>query len=150
MREYGSLSNYIREVPLYANTSEEVSALFTVPEGVQGIRLYLYSNITATPGATAVTISDVMVNTGTTALPYEPWYPLGDALLDLTNNGRLAMVPTLVVTGEVTLTYGTLTQQLSTGVYQLPDIFLTPGKHPVIVSGSGTVSFTYREAVLAE
>ena len=150
VREYGSLSNYIREVPLYANTSEKVSASFTVPEGVQGIRLYLYSNITATPGATAVTISDVMVTAGTTALPYEPWYPLGDALLVLTNDGRLAMTPKVDVYGTVTLVYGAFTQTLSTGSYYLPDLYLKPGAQEVIVKGSGTVSFTYREAVLAE
>ena len=75
----------------------------------------------------------------------------------LQNAGRLAVVPKVDVTGEATLTYGTITQTLSTGTYYLPDLYLTPdggplqpAVHNVSCSGSGTVTFTYREAVLAE
>lgn len=68
----------------------------------------------------------------------------------LTNSGRLAMAPRVDVTGTATLTYGTKTQTLSAGTYYLPDLYLTPGAHEVVISGSGKVSFTYREAVLAE
>lgn len=67
----------------------------------------------------------------------------------LTNTGRLAVVPTVAVTGEVTLVYGSFTQTLSAGSYLLPDLYLTPGAHQVTYSGSGTVTFAYREAVLA-
>lgn len=150
VREYGKLDGYIKDLPLFANRNSEAAVTFTVPEGAEGIRLYLYSNVTATPGGTSVTISDVMVNEGPTALPYEPWHPSGSYLLALTNDGRLAMVPKVDVYGEATLTYGDITQTLSTGTYYLPDIFLKPGEEYVVLSGSGTVSFTYREAVLAE
>jgi hypothetical protein len=68
----------------------------------------------------------------------------------LTNNGRLAVTPKVDVYGEVTLKYNSYTQLLSTGTYYLPDLFLTPGVKEVGISGSGTVSFSYREAVLAE
>lgn len=70
--------------------------------------------------------------------------------IELTNSGRLASVPTIDVTGEATLVYGELTQTLSSGSYQLPDIYLTPGTHSLSCKGSGSVSFTYREGVLAE
>ena len=68
----------------------------------------------------------------------------------LTNGGRLSVVPRIDVTDEVTLVYGTLTQTLSAGSYQIPDLYLTPGDHQVVISGSCTVTFSYREAVLAE
>lgn len=87
---------------------------------------------------------------GASATDYEPYFKPGDHLLDLTNNGRLAMVPKLVVTGEVTLKCGNFTRALSSGTYYLPDLYLTPGTHQVICSGEGTATFTYREAVLAE
>lgn len=74
----------------------------------------------------------------------------GPQEVNLTNNGRLAVVPTVTVTGTVTLTYGTVTRDLSEGTYYLPDLYLTPGVHTVLCSGKGMVTFAYREAVLAE
>ena len=75
----------------------------------------------------------------------------------LQNAGRLAVVPKVDVTGEATLTYGTFTKTLSSGTYYLPDLYLTPDSssfqpaiHNVVCSGSGSVTFTYREGVLAE
>lgn len=70
--------------------------------------------------------------------------------VELTNSGRLASVPTIDVTGEATLVYGNLSQTLSAGTYQLPGIYLTPGTHSLSCKGTGTVTFTYREGVLAE
>lgn len=157
IREYENTSGYLKSIPIYANTSGETSATFTVPEGVKGIRVYLYSNVSGTAGATSVTLSEVMVNKGASALPYEPWYLLGDQLLDLTNAGKLAVVPLVDVVGEITLKYGDTTHTLSTGKYQLPGLYLTPdggparpAAHLVECSGAGTATFTYREAVLAE
>ena len=87
---------------------------------------------------------------GPTATDYEPYRPEGAQVLTLVNAGRLAVVPTISVTGSVTLTYNQHTQALEEGTYQLPDVYLTPGKHFVVCSGEGTVRFSYREAVLAE
>lgn len=69
--------------------------------------------------------------------------------ITLTNSGKLGVCPTLEVTGSATLVYGTYTWELSAGTYQLPDLFLTTGSHSIKCKGSGSVSFTYREAVLA-
>ena len=67
----------------------------------------------------------------------------------LFNRGCLAVVPTVTVTGgDVRLIYGASSRMLSPGIYTLPDIALTPGEHPVTYSGTGDVTFTYREAVL--
>ena len=69
----------------------------------------------------------------------------------LVNSGRLAVVPTLVVSGSgasVRLVYGNVSRTLSAGTYQLPDLLLTPGAHALTYTGTGSVKITYREAVL--
>lgn len=79
----------------------------------------------------------------------------------LYNMGKLGVVPEVKVTGEIAITNGsgTKTSALSTGTYKLPWLYL-PGAGPdmngefdgstLLLTGSGTVTFTYREAVLAE
>lgn len=91
----------------------------------------------------------------------EPWfYKSEETVVRLTastteqvawikNPGRLAVVPTVVITGTVTLTYGAYTWNLANGEHLLPDLYLTPGDHKITYKGSGTVTITYREAVLA-
>lgn len=71
--------------------------------------------------------------------------------VQLINNGRRAIVPTLKVTGSgasVLLEYGTASQALAAGTHPWPDLLLTTGSHAVTYSGSGTVTISYREAVL--
>lgn len=98
----------------------------------------------------------------------EPWlYAATETVVTLTateaeqtvrlvNSGRLAVVPTVEVTGQVNLVYGDNTWGLGDGTYYLPELHLTPGAglvmpgvHELTYSGSGTVKITYREAVLA-
>lgn len=74
----------------------------------------------------------------------------------LVNYGRLALVPKLAVTGDVNLQYGVSSWALSTGEYILPELYLTPGEnfgqagiHELTYSGTGNITITYREAVLA-
>lgn len=71
----------------------------------------------------------------------------------LTNRGRLALVPTVTVTGEgadVLLDLGSVSYALSAGAYDhdLPALFLKRGDTLLTYSGSGTIYITYREAVL--
>ena len=75
----------------------------------------------------------------------------------LINGGRLAVVPTLAVTGgAVNITFGTVSRALDPGEYILPELYLTPGtelglpgEHELTYSGAGVLTITYREAVLA-
>lgn len=72
----------------------------------------------------------------------------------LTNSGRRTVVPVLTITGdgdtaaEVKLAAGPASWALGAGVYQLPDLTVPQGGTPITYSGTGTLSFVYREALL--
>lgn len=67
----------------------------------------------------------------------------------LTNSGRLPVVPSIAITeGPVTLTYGEASWSLEVGTYALPELRLTPGEHAISYSGTGTLTFTWQEAIL--
>lgn len=68
---------------------------------------------------------------------------------EVCNTGRMAVVPTVVVTGEVNLVFESNSWALSEGSYNLPGLLLTPGAHELSYSGAGTATLSYREAVLA-
>ena len=67
----------------------------------------------------------------------------------LYNQGRLAVVPLLTVSGgDVNLQTGDLSWALSEGVYALPDLLMLQGGKVITYSGAGTLNFKYREAIL--
>lgn len=70
----------------------------------------------------------------------------------LRNAGAMPMVPLLEVTAAsgatVNLVYGAYSWALAAGSYKLPALRLTPGDHVITCSGAGTLTITYREAVL--
>lgn len=75
----------------------------------------------------------------------------GARTVRLTNVGRRAVVPTIEVIGDtasVLLTYEGHSWALGPGKHQLPDLVIPNGGLEIGFSGSGVVSFTYREAIL--
>lgn len=69
----------------------------------------------------------------------------------LTNTGRRAVVPTIEITGteaNVLLKYEATSWALNAGTHQIPDLVIPSGGIEIRFSGSGIVSFTYREASL--
>lgn len=68
----------------------------------------------------------------------------------LFNSGRNIVVPTLEVTGEVVLKYGSSIHGLDAGTYKMPALYMTPGAHEMTYStpSMGSLTFTYREASL--
>ncbi|MBR5862293.1 MAG: hypothetical protein IKZ08_03090 [Bacteroidales bacterium] len=93
----------------------------------------------------------------------DPWrYNKAETVVELTakantqtatlvNHGRRTVVPLLTIAGdeaEVLLVFGASSWALGPGTYQLPDIELKQGSAELTYSGSGTLTFTYREAVL--
>ena len=73
--------------------------------------------------------------------------------VNLINNGRMSVIPrTKIAGGTVTLKY-TINGRTSTwvradGTYNFVDLYLKTGSFALTYSGTGTVTFTYREAVL--
>lgn len=63
-------------------------------------------------------------------------------------NSNKTVVPTIDITGEVSLTYGTNFYTLAEGRYDLPAVRLAKGENTVLLSGAGTATFTYRERSL--
>lgn len=66
----------------------------------------------------------------------------------LNNTGRKTVTPTLTVDGVVNLEFGSSSASLETGTYKLSNLNLRSGGTVVTISGTGTVVFTYREAVI--
>lgn len=64
------------------------------------------------------------------------------------NDGDLTLCPALTVTGTVTVTYAGASAKLTAGDYRITDLRLVHGVNVVGLSGSGSVTFTYREARL--
>lgn len=64
------------------------------------------------------------------------------------NDGDKTLCPVLTVTGAVVIAFNGGTKELSAGTYKIADLRLTRGVNVVGVSGSGSVTFTYREASL--
>lgn len=64
------------------------------------------------------------------------------------NTGVKTLCPDIQVEGAVTLTFEGGTVDLATGAYKVADIKLRQGDNVVGVSGTGAVTFTYREATL--
>lgn len=64
------------------------------------------------------------------------------------NGGDKMLCPVITVVGEVNITYNGVTTRLTDGHYQITDLRLTWGANVVGVSGTGSVTFTYREASL--
>ncbi len=67
----------------------------------------------------------------------------------LPNQGRLAVIPLLSISGgEVLLVSGGSSWALGPGTYALPDLLLPQGGKAVTYSGTGVLTFTYREGIL--
>lgn len=90
----------------------------------------------------------------------EPWlYKARESIVELTaastvrrsyihNSGRKAVAPVLTVTGSVKLGFGVYSTQLTDGMYEWSPLLLTSGLNELEYSGSGTITLTFREAVL--
>lgn len=64
------------------------------------------------------------------------------------NDGVKTITPELTVTGTIRLITDTVDITLTDGKYKLPDFKLYAGKNIAQLSGDGTLSITYQEAIL--
>lgn len=67
-------------------------------------------------------------------------------------NGRMSVVPTVTISGAVTLAWGEYTKALSASSYpttvRIAGLKLTEGETDVTITGSANVTFRYREGAL--
>lgn len=64
------------------------------------------------------------------------------------NGGRKTACPDILVSGQVTITCCGVTSEATDGSYKVTTFKLYQGENVIQVSGSGTLTLTYREAVL--
>lgn len=74
----------------------------------------------------------------------------GTAIIPLKNSRKRAVpLVTLKTETSLNIAYGAdSVWSLGAGSYMLPELELVEGENPVTVSGTGTITFTWREAVL--
>lgn len=63
-------------------------------------------------------------------------------------NGRKRVVPEITTDAEMKITYGAYTGTFDAGTFTIPELALAAGKNTVKVTGTGNISFRYREGVL--
>lgn len=68
----------------------------------------------------------------------------GATTVILTNSKKI-VIPTITITGEVKLTFGTNFYTLGAGVYDLPAVQLVNGENTILLDGTGTATFVYNE-----
>ena len=66
----------------------------------------------------------------------------------LKNDGVKTLTPTVTLTAPMTLTFGGSAIELQAGSYRISGLRLSQGVNVVSVSGTGSITFTYREAEL--
>lgn len=66
----------------------------------------------------------------------------------LSNSGRKTIIPTVVVDNTASISFGNTDLVLGAGTYQIPALKLASGITTITVSGVGSLTLSYREAVL--
>jgi phage-related protein len=69
--------------------------------------------------------------------------------MDITlSNSRKRVVPTIATDAEMTISFGTYSGTFSAGTFRIPELELLEGNNIVTVTGTGNITFRYREGAL--
>ncbi len=63
-------------------------------------------------------------------------------------NKKRPVIPTIIVTGTVTIKFGDTTIIATDGIHNFAEIEFTEGDNELILTGSGTITVKYREGIL--
>ena len=63
-------------------------------------------------------------------------------------NSRKRVIPTITTDAEMTISFGTYSGTFSAGTFRIPELELSEGNNTVTVTGTGNISFQYREGGL--
>lgn len=114
--------------------------------------LWFYANIDqpASGMSTAdyVDYNELQVEISATATAFEAYTPTTDPKTVTLVNDRKPVVPTIVTTGETTLTFGNTSATLAAGTHKLLSLQLQEGEAPVTLQGEGIAGIIYQEGSL--
>lgn len=71
----------------------------------------------------------------------------GSAEITLSNS-RKRVIPTITTDAEMTISFGAYSGTFSAGIFRIPELTLIEGNNTVTVTGTGNISFRYREGGL--
>jgi hypothetical protein len=63
-------------------------------------------------------------------------------------NSRKRVVPTITTDAEMKISFGTYSGTFSAGTFRIPELELIEGNNTVTVTGTGNITFRYREGAL--
>ena len=63
-------------------------------------------------------------------------------------NSRKSVVPTITTSANMTISFGAYSGTFSAGTFIIPELVLVEGNNSIKVTGTGTVSFSYRKGEL--
>lgn len=92
--------------------------------------------------------SNLQLEIGNAVTTFEPFTPSTDPQEVTLTNGRKTVIPTVICTGETTLTFDGEEITLGDGTHKVLGLCLREGETSVTVSGSGIVEFKYQEGDL--
>lgn len=88
----------------------------------------------------------------------EPWkykqalttaqYTASGPTIATLQNGKKRVVPTITASAAMTFDFNDWSTTHAAGTFEIPEIELQEGVNQIMVTGNGTVTFTYREGVL--
>lgn len=124
------------------DNAEGLSITVTAPLDCKYLVCYLSNQ------GDSVTDTHYQVEVGDTATEYEAYTPSTDPVNVTLTNGRKSVVPTIICTGEVTITLDGSEYELNEGTHKVLDIQLLEGETAMTLTGSGSVCFVYQEGDL--
>ncbi len=147
----------------HGTRAERVSLFRSIRQAVHGRKLqiiepddpdhYFYGRVMIKKEVNNLAYAEISIEC--TCEPYR--YALSDTIRHIVvkddsinmvfnNDGAKIITPEIKITGSITLSLDEYTTSFVAGTYKISDIRLRPGVNIVNVSGSGEVTFTYKEA----
>lgn len=114
---------------------------------------YLLGRVTVRPPTNRLAYGEISLEA-----VCDPWrYSINDSVrtvevdgrtidVVINNNGARTLVPEIKIVGAVDITFNNGSISLTTGSYKISDLRLYAGTNIITVSGTGTITLTYKEA----
>lgn len=124
----------------YAKTTFTVDQTWTSP------KLAIYT--TEESVASVFENYEIQLEPGEVGTTYEAYTPSTEAKEIILTNGRKAVCPKIICTGETTFNIGGIEFTLGEGTHKVLDFQLQEGETAVLIQGTGSTGFIYQEGDL--